>query len=166
MYLYILVCLAQWLENTSWKDCSTQVFSIWTCTFQGSLPWRWLGSVFKTHTNEFQVWDRKWLFHIGQSCELGIAFCKCSKNLWWDWCCKQLCLQILVLNELLFCNISDIWFHNIFQVLKYVLANRFPFLHERWTHNLVSWCIIENVVFLVIFLELRIFLPVLILFKE
>lgn len=39
MYLYILLCLAQWVENTSWKECSTQMFSIWTHTFHVIGPW-------------------------------------------------------------------------------------------------------------------------------
>lgn len=37
---------------------------------QGSLPWRWLGSVFKT--NEFQVWDRKWLFILDNHVNLEL----------------------------------------------------------------------------------------------
>lgn len=39
IYLYILLCLAQWFENISWKDCRTQMFSICICTFHLIGPW-------------------------------------------------------------------------------------------------------------------------------
>lgn len=49
---------------------------------QGSLPWRWLGSIFTTHTNEVQVWDREWLVHIRRSRELGTVSHESLKQLW------------------------------------------------------------------------------------
>lgn len=60
------------LQDTNVFHLSLYISPNWSLG-QGSLLQRWLGSVFNKHSNEFQVWDRKWLLHIRQSGELGIV---------------------------------------------------------------------------------------------